>query len=209
MVRAGVRWHRWFIEARGREALINVDIHQLLQRCRGPMLLLAMRLIQPREVAEDTVQQALLALLEAPQALAQAKDPRLYVFGVMKYKIADALRQRYRQAKHIDSQQEEDIDELLFAPDGHWAPENAPLTWGCPENRLQSRQFFALVDACLTHLPDKIAKVFGMKVLLEFEPEEICHTLQLNKTDYWQCMSRARKQLQICLAQQGIKGDAA
>ncbi len=170
------------------------------------MLQLAMRLIQPREIAEDTVQQALLALLEAPQAFAEAVDPRMYVFGVLKYKIADALRQRYRQAAYTCPQQDDELDEALFEPGGHWEPANAPRTWNSPELRLQNNQFLALVDACVNHLPDKIARVFSMKAFLEFEAQEICEALQLNKSDYWQCMSRARKQLQLCLAQQGIAG---
>lgn len=44
-----------------------------------------------------------------------------------------------------------------------------------------------------------------MKELLDCEPEEVCATLNLNKADYWQCMSRARKQRQLCLNQQGFE----
>lgn len=188
---------------------MKLDIQQLLTHCRGPMLQLAMRLIQPREMAEDTVQQALLALLEAPQAFADATDPRLYVFGVLKYKIADALRQRYRQPVLSSPDTDDELDEFLFEPNGHWEQANAPRHWNSPELRLQNNQFLALVDACVHHLPDKIAKVFSMKAFLEFEAQEICEALQLNKSDYWQCMSRARKQLQLCLAQQGIAGDTS
>jgi RNA polymerase sigma-70 factor (ECF subfamily) len=168
-----------------------------------------MRLIQPKELAEDTVQQALLALVESPQALQNAQDPRLYVFGVLKYKIADALRQRYRQPVCSLELGDAALDEALFEADGHWDAANGPRTWNSPEWHLQHHQFLALVDACVGRLPDKIAQVFSMRAFLEFEAEEICRSLQLNKADYWQCLSRARKQLQVCLGQQGFEPGAA
>ncbi len=58
------------------------------------------------------------------------------------------------------------------------------------------------MDLCVSKLPPKVARVFSMKELLECDSAEICNTLGLSKTDYWQCMSRARKQLQLCLNQQ-------
>ena len=45
-----------------------------------------------------------------------------------------------------------------------------------------------------------------MKVFLECDADEICTTLGLSKTDYWQCMSRARKQIQLCLSQKWFGG---
>jgi RNA polymerase sigma-70 factor (ECF subfamily) len=45
-----------------------------------------------------------------------------------------------------------------------------------------------------------------MKEFLDCEPEEICATLGLTKSDYWQCLSRARKQIQICLNQSWFEG---
>jgi RNA polymerase sigma-70 factor, ECF subfamily len=50
--------------------------------------------------------------------------------------------------------------------------------------------------------------VFSMKEILECDPEEICITLGLNKADYWQCMSRARKQIQLCLNENWFGGGA-
>lgn len=170
------------------------------------MLRLACRLMQPPEAAEDVVQQTLLTVLEQPQAWAQADDPRLYVFGVLKHKIADALRQRYRQPQSISPEPEEDFDELLFKANGHWLQANAPVLWSTPELSLHHDQFFAMVDACVNLLPDKSAKVFGMKYLLELQAQEVCEALHLSKTDYWQCLSRARKQLQMCLQQRGVTG---
>ena len=49
--------------------------------------------------------------------------------------------------------------------------------------------------------PDNVIDVTSdsMKEFLECDVAEICATLNLSQSDYWQCMSRARKRLQICL----------
>ena len=165
------------------------------------MLRFAQRLIHSREAAEDAVQEALLTLAESSQSLSKAADPKRYVFGILKNKIADALRRQYRQSRLSGEQSEHHIDDELFDIRGHWLPDSAPARWNTPESQLQSDQFFAVVDACVHQLSEKMAKVFSMKIFLEFEAEEVCAVLQMSKADYWQCLSRARKQLQLCLDQ--------
>lgn len=171
------------------------------------MLRLSQRLLPSHELAEDVVQDTLLALLESSEAMARAQDSRRYVFGVLKNKIADALRRSYRQPREsLDDKDDEVLDALLFDTNGAWQAAVAPASWNTPETRLQNDQFFAVVDACVNHLPAKNARVFSLKVLLEFDAEEVCATLSLSKSDYWQCLSRARKQLQLCLDQRWFNG---
>lgn len=183
------------------------EIDALSRALRAPMLRFAQRLLHPRDQAEDVVQDALLALLESADALAHAHDPRRYVFGVLRHKVADALRRRYRQPGH-SAEPLEDLDDLLFDAQGAWREGSAPSSWNTPETRLQKDQFFAVVDLCVNHLPDKIARVFSLRMFLEFEADEVCGMLNVSKPDYWQCLSRARKQLQLCLNQRWFQGDA-
>jgi RNA polymerase sigma-70 factor, ECF subfamily len=173
---------------------------------RGPMLRFAQLHLQPREDAEDAVQDALAALLSvAPETLAQ-HEPKRYLFGILKHKITDRLRAKYRPEVAMADAFVDDLDELLFDERGHWSKDMAPTTWQSPESQMQSAQFFAVVDICVHKLPAKPARVFSMKEFLECEPDEICTTLGLSKADYWQCMSRARKQIQLCLTQNWFDG---
>lgn len=176
---------------------------------RTPMLRFALLHIQPREDAEDAVQEALAAALGARPGATDVIDPRSYLFGILKHKVTDRLRQRYRRETPLsDLAGEGDaaLDEALFDSQGHWHPGVEPTLWQSPEGTLASEQFFAVVDACVHKLPAKTARVFSMKELLECEAEEVCATLGLSKADYWQCMSRARKQLQVCLTQNWFAG---
>ncbi len=185
-----------------------IDLDALSRTLRPAMLRLTQRLLPSQDLAEDVVQETLLALIESSTAMTRAQDPRRYVFGVLKNKIADALRKRYRQATDSLDANEEALDALMFDARGAWQHSSAPSSWNTPETRLHKDQFFAMVDLCVNHLPPKSARVFGLKVLLEFDAEEVCTPLGLSKTDYWQCLSRARKQLQLCLNQRWFNGAA-
>lgn len=166
---------------------------------RSAMLRFAKLHIQPNEEAEDAVQDTLLVLMERPQSFEAIQDIKRYAFGILKNKITDRLRQKYRAVKYEVTVESDDMDFVLFDDNGHWVKELAPACWNTPEDQLNTDQFFVVVDACVHDLPKKIAQVFSMKELLGCETQEICDILNLSQADYWQCMSRARKKLQLCL----------
>lgn len=182
------------------------DLAARIRQWRTPMLRFALLHLQPREEAEDAVQDTLVALASASASASAQDDPRRYAFGILKNKITDRLRQRYRGGGPAARADVDDLDALLFEQDGHWAPGVAPTAWKTPEQSLHDEHFLAVVEQCVSKLPEKIARVFSMKTLLECEADEICQTLALSKDDYWQCMSRARKQLQLCLTQRWFEG---
>lgn len=177
------------------------DINAWAAQWRTPMLRFARLHLQPQEEAEDAVQDALLAAWKGMPGAQAVDDPRRYLFGILKHKITDRLRQRYRHGSMALPTPTDDLDDVLFDASEHWAAGMAPTRWHTPDAHLESDQFFLVVDLCITRLPAKAAKVFSMKELLECEPDDICYTLGLSKADYWQSMSRARKQLQLCLTQ--------
>ncbi len=176
------------------------------QRWRGPMLRFALLHIQPREDAEDAVQDAFAAVLTADAQVLASADPKNYLFGILRNKVIDRLRRKYRSEVSYGEAFEDELDNLLFDDRDHWVEGVAPRAWVSPDSQLQTEQFFAVVDICVLKLPAKPARVFSMKEFLDCEPEEICATLGLSKADYWQCMSRARKQIQICLNQNWFDG---
>lgn len=174
---------------------------------QAAMLKFAMLHIQPREEAEDAVQDCLIALLEASHKLELIEDVRLYVFGVLRNKIADRLRNKYRHnAIHLEVE-EDDLDALLFDQNEKWLPGIAPAKWASPESHFESEQFFRIVDLCVERLPQKTGRIFSMKEFLDFDAPAICEVLNITKTDYWQSLSRARKQLQLCLNKEWFGGE--
>lgn len=187
------------------------DAGALARAWRAPLLRFARLHLQPDEEAEDAVQDTLLAVLAAPAAAPprgggpRQGDARGYLFGILKHKITDRLRARYRHgtlpAASATAGGADALDAELFDSRGHWQTGTGPALWHDPESQLQNSQFFAVLEACVSKLPPKPARVFSMKELLDCDADEICATLAITRADYWQCMSRARKQLQLCLGQ--------
>lgn len=185
------------------------DVAQWVREWRGAMLRFAQLHLNRREDAEDAVQDALCAAMGVDTATLASTDPKRYLFGILRHKVMDRLRQKYRPEVGYDEVFADDIDDMLFDERGHWVEGAAPQAWDTPAQQLHTTQFFKVVDICVNNLPPKPARVFSMKEFLECEAEEICETLGLTKTDYWQCLSRARKQIQLCLNQKWFEGRPA
>jgi len=186
----------------------SASAQDITRRWRAPMLRYARLHLHCAEDAEDAVQEALAALLAQPPAQWPA-DPRPYLFGILKHKITDQLRDRGRHGEPQAPEEDDTLDQTLFNARGKWAAGQSVARWHLPDAQLHTAQFFALVEACTERLPPKPARVFSLRVLLEWEAEAICDTLGLSRADYWQCLSRARKQLQLCLATRGFGAEGA
>lgn len=184
----------------------NPDIDEWTRQWRRPMLRFALLHLQPYEEAEDAVQDALTAALTVDITTLKGTDPRRYLFGILRNKVMDRLRKRYRPEVSYQEAFADDLDNLMFDERDHWANGVAPRTWDTPDELLQSEQFFKVVDICVNRLAEKPARVFSMKEFLDCDAEEICATLGISKSDYWQNMSRARKQIHVCLNQNGFGG---
>lgn len=185
----------------------NADVASWTEQWRGPMLRFALLHLQPYEEAEDAVQDTLAAALSIDVAKLESADPRRYLFGILRNKVMDRLRKRYRSEVSYEEAFEDELDNLFFDERDHWVKDVAPQTWNSPDEYLQSEQFFKIVDICVNRLQEKAARVFSMKEFLECDAEEICTTLGISKTDYWKNMSRARKQIHICLNENGFEGN--
>ncbi|MCP5325884.1 MAG: sigma-70 family RNA polymerase sigma factor [Oceanospirillaceae bacterium] len=180
-------------------------ISQWVNQWQNAMLRFARLHLSSVEDAEDAVQETFAALLQNDLSTINSADPRPYLFGILRNKVMDKLRQRYRNPV-ADDVNEEDLDALLFDAQDHWAPGMAPASWQTPDAHAEGGQFFAVLDICVNNLPPKPARVFSMKEFLECDAAEICATLNISQSDYWQNLSRARKQIHLCLNQRWFAG---
>lgn len=149
--------------------------------------------------AEDAVSETMLAALSKPQSFSNRSQLKTWLVGILKHKIIDVLRQHRRE---VCLQQDEDDggdepDALIFKADGHFAVR--PVDWGDPEQELNSRQFFEVLEACADRLPAAMARVFMMREWLELPTEEICKELGLTATNLYVQLHRARLRLRECL----------
>ncbi|PKO70729.1 MAG: RNA polymerase subunit sigma [Betaproteobacteria bacterium HGW-Betaproteobacteria-16] len=150
--------------------------------------------------AEDAVSETLLAALAKPQAFEARSQLKTWLVGILKHKIIDTLRQRQREVV-LDAGSDDDtvdpLDHMAFKTDGHFAEK--PAEWGNPERDMQSRQFFAVLEACTEKLPPAQGRLFLMREWLELSSEDICKELSLTPTNLYVQLHRARLRLRECL----------
>jgi RNA polymerase sigma-70 factor (TIGR02943 family) len=164
------------------------------------MLKFAMLQLRNQAWAEDAVSETILAALSKPQAFGNRSQLKTWLVGILKHKVIDALRHHSREVCHSDPSDDDNEDPLeyiAFKADGHFS--EAPAEWGNPEEQINSRQFFEILEACATQLPPTQGRLFLMREWLELSVEEICKEMDLTATNLYVQLHRARLRLRECL----------
>jgi len=157
--------------------------------------------LRDTDLAEDVVQETLIAALEGRSTFSARSSLKTWLTGILKHKIVDAIRRKRREPARVSLGDEFQIDEFdaLFDATGHW--ESPPAEWGDPEAHLSQREFFDVIEFCLDRLPPNTARVFMMREVMELDSAEICKELSITSTNLWVMLYRARVALRQCLEQ--------
>lgn len=137
-----------------------------------------------------------------PGTLVHGKSPvkKTWLVGILKHKVIDLIRCNTREICLPDSDADnegDELDKLAFKTDGHFV--DPPASWGDPQQTLQQRQFFEVLDACMERLPPAMGRLFLMREWLELSAQDICKELALTPTNLHVQLHRARLRLQECL----------
>jgi RNA polymerase sigma-70 factor (ECF subfamily) len=170
---------------------------------RPDLLRFARLQLRDDALAEDVVQDAMIAALGGMQDFAGRSALKTWVFSILRNKIVDAMRTRARtvnvSALAGEDEAFEETFDALFKANGHWQPGQRPGDWGDPQETLEQRQFWTVFDACLNHLPENTGRVFMMREFLDFDIEAICAELQISSSNCYVILHRARHGLRACL----------
>jgi RNA polymerase sigma-70 factor (ECF subfamily) len=168
---------------------------------RGYLLRVAVLQLRDNDVAEDVVQDTLLAALQGASGFSGRSSLKTWLTGILKHKIVDVIRRKGREPAFASLDEESQLEDLdaLFDETGHW--ENPPANWGNPESALSQQQFMTVMQMCLEKLPPNTARVFMMREVMELETDEICKELTITANNLWVILYRARMSLRECLEQ--------
>jgi RNA polymerase sigma-70 factor (ECF subfamily) len=157
----------------------------------------ALARVRERSLAEDLVQETLLAALSAPGAFRGESAERTWLVGILKHKLVDHLRRAAREQPLPDGMT--DIEELAsyFDDTGHWSMQIGD--WGRPERALEQEQFRKAFNDCLDRLPERLRLLYTMRELEEMETDELTRALDITSANVWVMLSRARLRLRQCL----------
>jgi len=176
--------------------MTSADFSSQLETLRPQLLKYARLQLRNEAWAEDAVSETLLAALEKPQAFAGQSQLKTWLVGVLRHKLVDQIRRNCREMS-LTAEDGEDLDELMFKPDGHWA--ETPADWGDPEQTLRQVEFMRVLEACVEQLPGQQGRLFMMREWLELDSTEICKVLGISSTNLWVMLHRARLRLRDCL----------
>lgn len=151
-------------------------------------------------LAEDLVQETLLAAFRAKDRFAGASSERTWLIAILKNKLSDHRRRGDREIPLPDDADDTGAMEALFDQHGHWSAR--PHDWGRPHEMLENQQFWRVLADCLAALPGHLAEGFVLREIDGLSADEVCKILALTPSNLWVSLHRARMRLRLCLETQ-------
>lgn len=173
------------------------DITTLVKAYTKDLFAYTITKVPDRETAEDIVQNTFLSAVEGYKNFKHQSNPKTWLFSILKNKIADYFRNRYKKA---DINVTADPLEICFDEDGSWNLCHKPHDWDVDENHLlENPEFNKVLKNCVEHLPEKWSSAVQLKYLVEENSGAICEQLEVSLSNYWQMIHRAKVMLRYCL----------
>ena len=158
-------------------------------------------LVRVREaaVAEDLLQETLLAAVGSCHSHAGRSSERTWLVGIMKHKVIDHFRRAVRNAQFQLPPEDDEIEwfEQSGPWRGHWREDQAPMTW--PVQALESREFWETFEHCLSELPPQMSIAFTLREIDGLTSTEICEILDITPNNLWVLLHRSRIKLRHLL----------
>src|SRR3989338_7864805 len=98
-------------------------------------------------VAEDVVQETLLAALQSRERFAGQSSERTWLIGILKHKIADHFRRTSREQPAEDIERWPEALAQSFDAEGQWQAEHGPQEWGQDAAQAGERREFQVALA--------------------------------------------------------------
>ena len=172
----------------------------------------ALAQLRDAELAQEAVQECLLAALEGLDGFGGKSSLRTWLTSILRFKIVDlqrravADRQRLESVDAAEPGDESWMDDF-FDESGHWR--EPPQAWSNPESALEQKRFFEVFERCLDKLPGSGARVFFKREVLGEETDAICGSEGITPANCWVILHRARLALRTCLEKNWFAGEAA
>ncbi len=158
----------------------------------------AMSRLRDSNAAEEVVQETFLNGIRKFAQYSGEGSQRGWLLTILKRKIVDHVRQRAKFDRDGAVGFDRDPTEELFDKSGHW--KQSVTAWmNAPVDSIESRELWAIVENCLTHLPPGQSSVFMLSVMEELDSDQICRELDITPSNLWVRLHRARIGLASCV----------
>jgi len=160
-----------------RRALLAADI----ARHSDYLLRYARSRVRDATLAEDAVQETLLAALESLDSFDGRATLRTWLTGILLHKIHDAFRRGAREPGIPEGEVPELVD------------------WVTPEHSLHVKRLCEGFVRAVRALPDRQARAFVMAEIAEAATDDICSALGVTRANAWVLVHRAKASLRGAL----------
>lgn len=181
-----------------------------IPRYRADLLRIATIQLRDPHLAEDVVQETLLAALSSAENYEGRARVKTWLVGILKFKVLDALRARARAPRTMSDLETEgsaaDVD-ALFDETGAWR--QMPREWTDPTHETRRRDFDRVLEICLEKLPGLPAQAFVLREVFEMDADEVCRLVSVTRNHLNVLLYRARMSLRRCLEVNWLTGEGA
>lgn len=142
--------------------------------------------VRDEQLAEEAVQETLLAALECAGKFNGRASLRTWLTGILLHKIYDGFR---HQARYVPAEE----DELHQIEDG-----------ATPERSLRGKRLWkAFVDA-IAEMPRRQAEALVLREIDGLATSRACRKLGVSQGNYWVLLHRAKSRVRAALAHEGF-----
>ena len=151
------------------------------------------------EIAKDLVQETFFAGLKSAKNYKGDAAERTWLIAILKRKVID----HYRKINSNKGKAEVRMSYSSSSDaEGDWLEERVADPFSSFENSpIENQELGLAIQSCISKLPKKQALVFTMKTVQGISTEDICNELEINPSNLWVMIHRARTALMGCLNQ--------
>ena len=155
--------------------------------------------VSDAEIAKDLVQETFFAGLKSAKNYKGEAAERTWLIAILKRKVID----HYRRSNSKKGKAEVRMSYSTNSDsEGDWLEEQVADPFSMQENdTIENEELGLAIHECIGTLPKKQAAVFKMKTIQGISTEDICKELDINPSNLWVMIHRARTALMGCLNQ--------
>ncbi|MBR9854549.1 MAG: sigma-70 family RNA polymerase sigma factor [Algicola sp.] len=153
--------------------------------------------VSDAEIAKDLVQETFFAGLNSAKNYKGDAAERTWLVSILKRKVIDHYRK-------INSKKGKAEVRINYSSDtdteGDWLEQQVADPYSRDgDNVLENEELGTAIQDCISKLPKKQALVFSMKTIQGMSTEDVCNELDINPSNLWVMIHRARTALMGCL----------
>jgi RNA polymerase sigma-70 factor, ECF subfamily len=174
---------------------IDFDAH------RTAMLRFAKRKVRDEMLAEDAVQDALMAAVAGAASFQGQSAPRTWLMGILNHKIQDIFRKETRYVRIGDvssANHEEDSNYDEASTFDAISNNDHGLD---PMRALGSKRMGSRLAEAIDALPETLRDVVRLHLIEGLSTAEVCEALSISEANCWVRIHRARKKLALAMAE--------